>query len=363
MKIVIAMPSFYGQSIGGAEYQSYLIANELIQRGHDVHYIYISDSNPIRKKLNGCTLHPLKKIRNTNRTGLQTILYFMSIVLLLKRIKPNVIYTRGRSAVSLICSIYAGFTTTKSVWHISHDNNLLQPRLVMSFKEIIRYPEQKLFLLVLQFFDKIIAQTKFQADRLLLSYNLKSYVIPNGQSTTNLNINKKNQDKIRILWIANMKPFKQPEIFVRLANTIENKKDYLFVMIGRISKNKELCHIINNTENLVYLGEVTNKIVNEYLSKGHILVNTSLSEGFSNTFIQAWMRGVPVISLNVDPDNIIKNEGIGFHSGCFEQMVKDVINLCKSHRLRMIMGNKAHKYAIEKYSIQNIKKVVDIILS
>ena len=32
------------------------------------------------------------------------------------------------------------------------------------------------------------------------------------------------------------------------------------------------------------------------------LVNTSDYEGFSNTFIQAWMRRVPIASLHVDPD-------------------------------------------------------------
>ena len=42
--------------------------------------------------------------------------------------------------------------------------------------------------------------------------------------------------------------------------------------------------------------------------KSKILINTSSFEGFPNTFVQAWANGVPVISLKVDPDNIIKKK-------------------------------------------------------
>ena len=72
--------------------------------------------------------------------------------------------------------------------------------------------------------------------------------------------------------------------------------------------------------NLQYLGEVSQDEVNRRLREGHILVNTSRYEGFSNTFVQAWMRRVPVVSLTVDPDNILVRENIGFCSGTFKNL-------------------------------------------
>ena len=51
---------------------------------------------------------------------------------------------------------------------------------------------------------------------------------------------------------------------------------------------------------------------NREISQAHVLVNTSLYEGFPNTFIQAWLRAVPTISLNVDPDGVIEGRAWDF---------------------------------------------------
>ena len=55
-----------------------------------------------------------------------------------------------------------------------------------------------------------------------------------------------------------------------------------------------------------------NIFINDYLcNKTKLLINVSVSEGISNTFIQAWMRGVPVVSLNSNPDHWFDKYEIG----------------------------------------------------
>ena len=68
------------------------------------------------------------------------------------------------------------------------------------------------------------------------------------------------------------------------------------------------------------------------------------------------MRETPVITLNCDPDNIIKSQRIGFHSGSFEQLVKDVRCLIENEDERKKMGVKARMYAIKSHDIEKIEK-------
>ena len=362
MKIVIATKSFYGQRIGGAEYQSYLIAKFLIENGHDVHYLFLS-TNQIKNYSSNIFFHQIKKINHIGRSGLETPLYFLKIINVLNKVKPDIIYLRGRSAISIICCIYAKIKKTKSIFHIAHDHDLTKPRIVFSLNNFLRYPEHKLFSYLIRNFDHIISQTNYQSKKLYNNFRVISHVIPNGHPQPNLNMIYKPNNPIKILWIANFKPMKQPDIFFNLANNFISNTNLQFIMIGRLNckKNSIIYKKLHDMPNLNFLGELQNDQVNKYLEKAHILVNTSIAEGFSNTFIQAWMRKVPVVSLSVNPDGIINKYRLGFHSLTFEQLIKDVNTLATNQHLREEMGTRAQIFAFKHHTLTNILKVSNLI--
>ena len=98
--------------------------------------------------------------------------------------------------------------------------------------------------------------------------------------------------------------------------------------------------------------------INRYLSKGHILFNTSKTEGGAPvTFLQAWMNSMPIISLNHNPDQVLTKYKIGFHSKNIEQMINDIMLLSRNHVLRNKMGELSRNYAIENYSMKNVDKI------
>jgi glycosyltransferase involved in cell wall biosynthesis len=176
-------------------------------------------------------------------------------------------------------------------------------------------------------------------------------------------INKKAKP-IKIVWISNFKPLKQPELFIKLAEGFHNIQNVQFIMIGRPSSGawqKELAEEINQLPNLEYMGEQSIEQVNKVLSESHILVNTSRYEGFSNTYIQAWMRRVPVVTLNADPDSMIEAKGFGYHSRTFQQMLRDVRNLATDQNLRENMGEKSRKFALKTFSTSNVESLINLL--
>jgi glycosyltransferase involved in cell wall biosynthesis len=62
--------------------------------------------------------------------------------------------------------------------------------------------------------------------------------------------------------------------------------------------------------NLTFHGPLSHLDATDLYGRAKLLVNTSDVEGFPNSYLQAWIRGVPVITL-IDPDRVIEREGLG----------------------------------------------------
>lgn len=203
--------------------------------------------------------------------------------------------------------------------------------------------------------DCIIAQSEYQQELLKKNYNQDSIVIKSPYPIEKIERNKSIPPIV--LWAGSIKPkWKQPELFLKLAKAIPDAR---FQMVGGSSTNKQFYEQIKEEaekiHNLEFVGFVPSYLdVNKYFNNASIFINTSSVEGFSNTFLQAWGAYTPVVSLNVDPDEIICRYKLGFHSGTFEQMVRDVKTLLKDEKLREKMGMNGRIYVEREHDIKEI---------
>ena len=55
--------------------------------------------------------------------------------------------------------------------------------------------------------------------------------------------------------------------------------------------------------------------------RSKLFINTSDHEGFPNTFLQAWSRGIPVLSF-VDPDDLIRECKLGLVVKSIDEMAQ-----------------------------------------
>ena len=362
MKKVCFLMGYYPINRGGAEYQGYLLSQELREQ---FEIFYISVGNEKEKCIidNGIRIYTLKS---------PALLCFKDAFFLLKsrifrilnKEKPDLIYQRVAYSVTGIAAKYCQEHGCPLIWHIANKPDVEMKKLSISKRILVDYFEKKYLEFGIKNANCIIGQEDYHNQMLLRNFGKECTVILNKV----LPVEKKQIVKtlpLRVLWIANIKPLKQPELFMDLACQFKEDDSVSFIMMGRSATGNYQAKLekrMQRLSSLEYKGELPIDEVDDLLRESHVFVNTSLYEGGPpNTFIQAWMREVPTVSLNVDPDDMIKKNKLGFHSGSFEQMVKDVRFLIENKKVRGEMGRNARKYALREYDIEkNIPKYVEL---
>jgi glycosyltransferase involved in cell wall biosynthesis len=285
----------------------------------------------------------------------------------LRRIAPQVIYQRVGCGYTGICAWYARRHGARMIWHVASDSDLTRRGLVAGRNPLRPLLEKRSIEYAIRHANQVVVQTQYQAELLQKTYARSAdAVIPNFHPQPKELIDK--SGRISVIWIANFKPLKQPEVFVRLAAELHDLSDVRFVMVGAPATGSgdqkwsaSLMAAIRSTPNLEYLGEKSQDEVNDLLAHAHIYVNTSLFEGFANTFIQAWMRDVAVVSLHVNPDGVFDREGVGIHAGSEEELVRAVRLLIADAPLRSGYVLRGQRYAAQSHSMQNVQKLIQLI--
>lgn len=341
---------------GGAEYQ-YRILEECLKEKYAIYYLF---RHPI-------SLHEEKYINYDYRfrRSYNEYLYTDSLVIyrLIRRLSPDIIYKQGVNYIAAVGVHYAKTNKIRMVLHIASERDVEKSHFQLGKKAILDFLNHNIAKYTIRNASQIICQAKYQNMLLQTNYGRScNLILPNIHPIPEHTIKKTLPTKI--VWIANFKQLKQPELFVELAKDFQDNHNAEFIMIGRPASGvwqRRLFAKMNGLSNLEYRGELSIDEVNEILTQSHIFVNTSRYEGFPNTYIQAWMRKVPVVTLNVDPDDIIKTKRIGFHSKTFQQMVQDVRNLVKNKELREKMAERSQEFACNTFSVSNIDKFIDLI--
>jgi len=361
VRLCIVTPHEQG---GGAEYQIECLIDVLAQIGrYDIFYLARHVAAHSRS-----TGYRIVKIGHGNQ--MPRFGYIMDAIPLyraLRRIEPSLLYQRVACGYTAICAWYARRHGARLTWHVASDADLTRRTLVAERNPFRPLLEKRSIEYGIRHANHIVVQTKHQLDLLQRNYDRKAdLVIPNFQPRPEEAINK--SYPLSVIWIANFKPLKQPEVFVRLATKLRDLSSVRFVMVGAPATgsgdrqwSESLMSAIHSTPNLEYLGPKSQREVNELLARAHVYVNTSTFEGFANTFIQAWMRAVAVVSLHVDPDGVLTDKAVGIHAGSEDNLIRAVRSLIEDPALRTDYASRGQRYATQSHSIQNAQRLVQLI--
>lgn len=362
IKLCIVSPRHSG---GGAEYQIGCLIDVLATSGRfDIYYL-------ARYTGNKSTSDKYSYIKIGQGEQMPAFGYAMDVIPLyqtLRRIKPAVIYQRVGCGYTGICGLYSQRYKVPFIWHVAHDSDVKRLGNSNPGRNVIRNAiEKRSVEFGLHNATHIVVQKQEQATLLQMNYGRKATaLIPNFQPVPIESIDK--SGSLTVVWVANIKPWKHPEIFIRLAAALQELKDVRFVMVGEIQVGARerdwlntLMHAIEAAPNLEYVGALSQAGVNELLARSHVFVNTSEEEGFPNTFIQAWMREVVVASMSVDPDGVLEKQRMGVLAGTEHRLRESIRSLLSDDGLRRQYVQRSKAFALQRHSIGNADLLADLI--
>jgi glycosyltransferase involved in cell wall biosynthesis len=313
-------PFFYSGvvagAIGGAEFQQKLLGEALSSRGMGVSFISSDVGQPDLLKADGLTF--IKSFAPA--AGLPGVRFvyprLTKIWKALLTADADVYYVRCAGFLPGVLALFCRMYSRKFIYASASDTDFEPGReMVRHFRDL------RLFRMGFKKASRIVVQSDYQKETLLRNYGLNSTVVRNYYQMTSSG--QQETERNLILWVATIKGLKRPFRFVELAERFPREQ---FVMIGGPDSAspglyEEVQARCAGIPNLDFLGFLPVEEAERYFDRCKVLVNTSDFEGFPNTFLQAWGRGVPVLS-HVDPDGIINRHRLGYAVADEEQMAE-----------------------------------------
>ena len=368
--ICFCIPGHLASATGGAELQTYLLAEEFVKDGWEVSFLNIKrpikNKNYINKKIKYFTYQTFPRIR---------LLEAISIYLGLRKTKASFFYQRTNTILTGVVALYCKLFSKTMIWSCAHDldcyRNSERSAISKNRRRFQNSILNKIAFWISYFnaylvdrfayFGKInahirIAQTKSQQQILYNNFSITSKVMANFLVTKRNNDNMVKKQNL-IIWVANIKPFKRPELFLNLVEHLDVSNWNFFMIAHCNDKNflNKMLEFEQQRRNFKLLLNLPVDETEKYFAKAKILVNTSDSEGFSNTFLQAWYYRACIFTLKVDPDNILKKEKIGIVQGNdnIKELATKLKKFIANEKQLQEISDRAYKYVVNEHNISS----------
>jgi glycosyltransferase involved in cell wall biosynthesis len=370
MKIAFLADSFLldeSTGINGTQVQMYNLAEAFAHKRLDVHYISLTRGNKLKQEnINGIKLYWIK----SNYKIFSWLRDFICFKDILDNINPDVLYQRGRSHLTYIASRWSKKHNKKFIWGSNGEDScdfwkgiLRLNRSNRPFwKKIVLYPyfgiQDILIHKGIRNATCVVNQTEHQKAQLLRNYGKEGIVISSYFRLTDLN-QKSKKEKLCI-WVANLSPYKQPEIILKLAEHCISFNDWKFMIIGGTKDKNYLNNLVKEASklsNVEMVGSVPFNQTDDYFSRASLFVSTSIIEadGISNAMIQALLNRIPILSLNHDPNDWIMKYNLGFCAkGNMEIFLSKGYSMLQDFEALTEIGRRCLEFAKNTFSSDTI---------
>ena len=294
------------QRIGGEEVQHAQLAAALTRLGHEVNLVVADSGQPDGALFEG--VRTLKAHKET--AGLPGLRFvyprWVKLWSAIARANADVYYCSCAGMLVGMLAMYCRLHQKRLVFRTASDADCEPEKLLVRYRR-----DRWLYEFGLVRADVVLVQTLAQQRSLNDNYGLDS-TVADMLVAKPLNAEAGLSKDIDVLWVSNLRHVKRPDRLLDLARAMPS---YRFHMAGGPSPGEEdLFRRIEaearGISNLTFHGAVPYLDVGALFARARLFANTSDLEGFPNTFLQSWIRGIPVVTM-FDPDGVVESEGLG----------------------------------------------------
>jgi glycosyltransferase involved in cell wall biosynthesis len=343
---------------GGAEVQQSFIAKGLVSCGYRVTILtgdYGQDDEVtldgvryLKVRQTGLSL-PVARFLHPRLTGLWKGM---------ERARSSIYYQRCSGINTFATAAYAKLRQKRFVFAAASDLDLEKPRTKEIFPGRGGWRELQLYYLGLKRADSIIAQHRVQQAACEKWHDRQANLMPSCYSLPN-RVRGSTQEGV-VLWVAMLRPGKRVDRFLELARCVPERR---FRIIGGASTAgndpvaaqyfREIEQLAAQIPNVEFLGFLPYHQVERHFDEASLLVNTSEYEGFPNTFLQAWARGVPTVSF-VDCGAADKYGPIGFPVDSDDNLLRIVRLLTQDKARWKSESERCRAYFLQNHSLEAV---------
>jgi len=330
--------------VGGEEVQHAQLASALARLGHDVHLVVADFGQEERAVYGGITTH---KAFNES-AGLPGVRFFhprwTGLWAALSEANADVYYYSCAGMILGMLAMFCRSRQRRLVFRVASDSDCDPDKVEIRFRR-----DRWLYEYGLARSDAVLVQTLTQRDSLLKNYGLHSALAGMLVSRPMADSASTAKD-IDVLWVANIKQIKRPERLLSLARMMPTVR---FHMAGASMPGEE--DLFRSIEaqaqalpNVTFHGSVPYLDIGALFDRARIFANTSDLEGFPNTYLQAWVRGIPVVAM-FDPDGIIRSAELGSSHATVAQMHHGLEALLTSQRAYADASDAARRFIEQRF--------------
>ncbi len=329
---------------GGAEVQQALIARELARRGLRVSLITLDHGQPDGSVHDGVRVFTMCR-QAAGWPGIRFVHPRWSGLWAAMR----------RAAADVYCQRGAGLETGQvALWCKRHRRPFLfaaasDSNADPTLPDLRSRRERLLYRYGLRRAARIVCQTARQAETFAALTPVKTVTIasccsePNGED--NGAIVPRNNPRPRVLWVGRPSYKKRFDWLLDLAGLCP---DWHFDVVGIDRAHSERAH--RRPANVKWHGVVRPEQMPSFYRAADVLVCTSSVEGFPNSFLEAWARGVPTVST-FDPDGLIARHGLGAVADSVSGLRSAIGALVTDPKVWTACARQARAYRAEHHSV------------